>query len=95
MNFVIEAYCSVSTDSCTNYVFINSNYFLPCTDTIVGVNKYTLDKEEPVEVLSIDNAKTIESQVRGIVARDTCLLAIPLANWADQQWLQKRGGPAT
>ena len=51
----------------------------------VGVNKYTLDKEEPVEVLSIDNAKTIESQVRGIVARDTCLLAIPLANWACRQ----------
>ena len=65
-------------------------YFLPCTDTIVGVNKYTLDKEEPVEVLSIDNAKTIESQVRGIVARDTCLLAIPLVNWANQQWLQSR-----
>ena len=60
-------------------------YFLPCTDTIVGVNKYTLDKEEPVEVLSIDNAKTIESQVRGIVARDTCLLATPLANWACRQ----------
>ncbi|XP_064401331.1 methylmalonyl-CoA mutase, mitochondrial-like isoform X4 [Halichondria panicea] len=34
------------------------------TDTIVGVNKYTLDKEEPLEVLSIDNAKTIESQKR-------------------------------
>ncbi|XP_064401358.1 methylmalonyl-CoA mutase-like isoform X2 [Halichondria panicea] len=31
-------------------------------DTIVGVNKYTLDKEEPVEVLSIDNVKTIDSQ---------------------------------
>ena len=33
-------------------------------DTIVGVNKHTLDHEEAVEVLSIDNAKTIEIQVR-------------------------------
>ena len=30
----------------------------------MGVNKYTLDHEEAVEVLSIDNAKTIEIQVR-------------------------------
>ncbi len=40
---------------------------LPPTDTIVGVNKYTLDKEEQVDVLSIDNAKTIETQVRGVI----------------------------
>lgn len=33
------------------------------TDVIVGVNKYKLDKEEPVEVLSIDNSKVLEIQV--------------------------------
>jgi len=33
------------------------------TETIVGVNKYRLEKEEPVEVLSIDNSKTIKSQI--------------------------------
>lgn len=29
----------------------------------MGVNKYRLEKEEPVEVLSIDNAKVINTQV--------------------------------
>jgi len=32
-------------------------------ETIVGVNKYRLEKEEPVEVLSIDNSKVIAVQV--------------------------------
>ena len=32
-------------------------------DVIVGVNKYKLAKEEPVEVLSIDNSKVLEVQV--------------------------------
>ena len=70
-----------------------SNYrLLSPTDTIVGVNKYTLDKEEPVEVLSIDNTKTIESQVRGIYSCQGYLSISnpPLLNWADPQWLQSR-----
>lgn len=29
----------------------------------MGVNKYRLEKEEAVEVLSIDNSKTIKSQI--------------------------------
>ena len=33
-------------------------------ETIVGVNKYRLEKEETVEVLSIDNSKVINTQVR-------------------------------
>ena len=33
-------------------------------DVIVGVNKYKLKKEERVEVLSIDNSKVIENQVK-------------------------------
>lgn len=31
-------------------------------ETIVGVNKYKLEKEVPVEVLSIDNSKVIAVQ---------------------------------
>jgi methylmalonyl-CoA mutase len=31
-------------------------------ETIVGVNKYRLEKEEEIEVLSIDNSKVITSQ---------------------------------
>ena len=31
-------------------------------ETIVGVNKYKLEKEIPIEVLSIDNSKVIEVQ---------------------------------
>ena len=33
-----------------------------CTETIVGVNKYKLEKEVPVEVLSIENSKVIAVQ---------------------------------
>ena len=33
------------------------------TEVIVGVNKYKLSKEEPVEVLSIDNSAVIKKQV--------------------------------
>ena len=29
----------------------------------MGVNKYRLEKEEQVDVLSIDNSKTIKSQI--------------------------------
>ncbi|SHE70988.1 heterodimeric methylmalonyl-CoA mutase large subunit precursor [Fodinibius roseus] len=33
-------------------------------DTIVGVNKYTLDKEEPIDILEVDNAKVRTTQLR-------------------------------
>jgi len=33
-------------------------------DTIVGVNKYKLDKEEPMEILTVDNSAVRESQIR-------------------------------
>ncbi len=32
-------------------------------DTIVGVNKYRLDKEDPIEILDVDNAAVRESQI--------------------------------
>ena len=31
-------------------------------DTIVGVNKYRLDKEEPIDILEVDNEKVLEKQ---------------------------------
>ena len=33
-------------------------------ETIVGVNKYRLDKEDPLEILEVDNSAVRESQVR-------------------------------
>jgi methylmalonyl-CoA mutase len=33
-------------------------------DVIVGVNKYRKDKEDPIDILDIDNAKVRESQIR-------------------------------
>ena len=35
-------------------------------DVIVGVNKYKLDKEEPLEVRSIDNSEVLEIQVKSL-----------------------------
>ena len=32
-------------------------------DTIVGINKYRLDKEDPLEILDVDNTKVRESQI--------------------------------
>jgi len=32
-------------------------------EVVVGVNKYKVDKEEPIEILDIDNAKVLKSQV--------------------------------
>lgn len=32
-------------------------------DTIVGVNKYRLDKEEPIDILEVDNTKVRKSQI--------------------------------
>ncbi len=33
-------------------------------DTIVGINKYRLEKEDPIEILDVDNTAVRESQVR-------------------------------
>lgn len=33
-------------------------------DVIVGVNKYILDKEEPIDILEVDNTKVREAQLR-------------------------------
>ena len=33
------------------------------TDTIVGVNKYKLEKEDPIEILDVDNTKVRQSQL--------------------------------
>lgn len=44
-----------------------------CLETIVGVNKYRLEKEEPVEVLSIDNTKVINTQVCWLLSQLTVL----------------------
>jgi methylmalonyl-CoA mutase len=33
-------------------------------DTIVGVNKYRLEKEDPIEILEVDNTAVRESQIR-------------------------------
>ncbi|MAT40181.1 MAG: methylmalonyl-CoA mutase [Ectothiorhodospiraceae bacterium] len=35
-------------------------------DTIVGVNKYRLEKEEPIDILNIDNTAVLEAQQRRI-----------------------------
>jgi len=35
-------------------------------DTIVGVNKYRVEKEEPIDVLQIDNSAVRQSQVSGL-----------------------------
>ena len=41
--------------------------FCSLSETIVGVNKYKLEKEDPVEVLCVDNSKVRESQVSDLV----------------------------
>ncbi len=33
-------------------------------ETIVGVNKYKLDKEDPLEILEVDNAAVLKSQIK-------------------------------
>ncbi len=33
-------------------------------DTIVGINKYRLEKEDPLEILDVDNTKVRESQIK-------------------------------
>jgi len=35
-----------------------------CQDTIVGVNKYRLEKEEPIETLEVDNDAVREAQIK-------------------------------
>ncbi len=34
-----------------------------CMDTIVGVNKYRLEKEDPIDILDVDNTKAREQQI--------------------------------
>lgn len=46
-----------------------------CVETIVGVNKYKLEKEEPVEVLSIDNTVVINRQVCWYKPLQHCFLS--------------------
>jgi len=52
-------------------------------DVIVGVNKYRKDKEDPIEILDIDNAKVRESQIERIervrAGRDASACAAALA----------------
>ena len=40
----------------------------------MGVNKYRLEKEAPVEVLSIDNTATIQSQVGGACCQSSVVM---------------------
>ena len=42
---------------------MKNSYF---AETIVGVNKYRLDHEDPIDVLVIDNTKVRESQIEKI-----------------------------
>jgi methylmalonyl-CoA mutase len=37
-----------------------------CSETIVGVNKYCLEKEAPIEILEVDNSAVRESQIKRI-----------------------------
>ncbi|MDR1854764.1 MAG: methylmalonyl-CoA mutase [Azoarcus sp.] len=52
-------------------------------DVIVGVNKYRLDKEDPVEILEIDNNAVRESQIARLkqirASRDTAAVEAALA----------------
>jgi len=41
----------------------NNFKFLTVLEVIVGVNKYQLEKEAPIEVLMIDNKEVLKSQV--------------------------------
>ncbi|EET47572.1 methylmalonyl-CoA mutase [Thalassobium sp. R2A62] len=53
-------------------------------EVIVGVNKYRLDKEDPIDILDIDNAEVREAQIRRINAtkeardEDACQQALML-----------------
>ena len=42
------------------------NYVCTCllSDVIVGMNKYKLDKEEPLEVRSIDNSQVLQIRLQ-------------------------------
>jgi len=35
-------------------------------DTIVGINKYRLEKEDPIEILEVDNSSVRESQIKNL-----------------------------
>ncbi|OIK10115.1 methylmalonyl-CoA mutase [Bacillus sp. MUM 13] len=56
-------------------------------ETIVGVNKYRLEKEDPIEILEIDNTAVRESQIRKLeslkLARDEEEVHMALKQLAD------------
>jgi methylmalonyl-CoA mutase len=35
-----------------------------CNDTIVGINKYRLEKEDPIDILAVDNTAVREAQIK-------------------------------
>ncbi len=43
---------------------ISHTQCISIADVIVGVNKYKLDHEDPIEVLQIDNTKVREQQIQ-------------------------------
>ena len=47
------------------------------SEVIVGVNKYKLAKEEPLEVRSIDNSEVLEIQVQSILQHVLLYMYIP------------------
>ncbi|RHY35820.1 hypothetical protein DYB34_009966 [Aphanomyces astaci] len=49
-----------------------------CEEVIVGVNKYRLQNEDRVDVLSIDNTKVREQQINRINVRHMYILYIPV-----------------
>jgi methylmalonyl-CoA mutase len=54
-------------------------------EVIVGVNKYRKDKEDPIDILDIDNAKVRESQIARLermrASRDQGACDAALADW--------------
>ena len=63
MNFGLLYYLSLAINICIYPVLYFIVFF---SETIVGVNKYQPEKEETVDVLTIDNTKVRESQVNYI-----------------------------
>lgn len=53
---------SVLTNDVRSFYLITLNHFSAGAETIVGVNKHRLNKEENVDVLSIDNTAVRRNQ---------------------------------
>merc|ERR1719356_1054177 len=68
-------------------------------DTVVGVNKYALENEDPVDVLSIDNTEVRAKQVKRIqdtkANRDEAKAQEALAKLRESSKLQESTGPGT